>query len=209
MAYNENIPLATDRIKDSQADILANFSAIKTLVDINHGTFGAADEGKHPFVTLPVQSVSPPAGAFAATDTGFYSYVDTITTKQEIHTNVIHASGVSQIPSTASILGIVGAPTNDMSGWTYLPSGILLRWGNATGSSTVTTTYTTGIGSAPAFKKVFNVVLTPYWGTTSDADFAVRLIDFSETQFRWYVSKRTTTGAETTPRHIRYISIGY
>ena len=49
MAYLNNIPQATDRIKDSQPQILANFAEIQTLVGVNHVNFNAVDQGKHTF----------------------------------------------------------------------------------------------------------------------------------------------------------------
>lgn len=53
MAYNSNIPQPNDELKDSQADILENFTQIKNLIDVNHETFGSANEGKHKFVQFP------------------------------------------------------------------------------------------------------------------------------------------------------------
>lgn len=209
MAYTSNIPQPTDRIKDSQDPILQNFGGIKTLVDVNHVTFDLADEGKHKFVTLPEQTVSPPAGAFAAGETGFYSFENPTTTKNEIYANITHQVTVRQIPTTASSLSIVSAPGNNTEGWSYLPSGHLIRWGEATGNSLVTVVFATGVGVAPTFNEIYSIQLTPTWGaTTADVDFAVRLVDFTTAQFRCYVSKRTTVGAETTNRNINFLVIG-
>ena len=59
MAYNPNIPQATDTLNSSQGDLLANFMAIQTLIDVNHYDFASANQGKHMFVTMPVQTQSP------------------------------------------------------------------------------------------------------------------------------------------------------
>ena len=45
MAFQNNKPNASDFLSQSQDDILNNFGAIKTLVDVNHVTFDAADQG--------------------------------------------------------------------------------------------------------------------------------------------------------------------
>ena len=211
MAFTSNIPQATDRPNNSQSLLLNNFGAINTVVAINHVTFDdpSGDQGKHKWVTMPVQAASPPVGAFAAGETGFYSFNDTTTLKNEIHTNVTHQATVRQIPASASFLSISSAPGNSSEGWTYLPSGILMRWGQSTGNSVTTVTYTTGAGVAPAFNEVFSIQLTPTASGTADVDYAVRIIDFNAAQFRWYSSKRTTAGAETTNRNINWLAIGY
>jgi len=116
LAYNSAIPQATDKIKDSQSQILDNFAGIKTLVDVNHVTFDDPDQGKHKFLTLPVQAASPPVGAFAAGETGFYSFLFPTTAKNEIYTNVTHQATVRQIPAGASYLSIDSAPGNSSSG---------------------------------------------------------------------------------------------
>jgi len=90
-----------------------------------------------------------------------------------------------------------------------LPSGILLRWGQVTGNQLVTVTFSTGVGVAPAFNEVFSIQLSPIDPTTGDVDFAVRLIDFSNTQFRFMVTKRTTFAVETTNRTVEFLAIGY
>lgn len=210
MAYTANTPQANDRISDTQDPILNNFINLPTLIEANHVGFdGSADEGKHKFVTLPVQAASPPVGAFSAGETGFYSFLNAITTKNEIYANVTHQATVRQVPASASFLSINSAPGNNSEGWSYLPSGVLMRWGQGTGNSVVTVTYATGAGVAPAFTEVFTVLVTPVWGaTTADVDFTVRIIDFNASQFRVLVSKRTTVGNEATNRFFNFIAIG-
>jgi hypothetical protein len=58
MAYQSNKPESTDIRSQSQIDIQANFIAIKNLVDVDHGTFGDAKEGKHTQLTIPNTVVS-------------------------------------------------------------------------------------------------------------------------------------------------------
>src|SRR5438445_164595 len=58
MAYQSNIPQATDQLSVSQGDILNNFAALSTFLNINHVDFASGDQGKHKWVTLTVL-VSP------------------------------------------------------------------------------------------------------------------------------------------------------
>lgn len=52
MSYNPAIPLATDLISDSQADIYNNFQAISTWVQVDHVNFGNPTQGEHLQVTF-------------------------------------------------------------------------------------------------------------------------------------------------------------
>lgn len=66
MAYNNAIPAASDRLKDSQPQILDNFASIQAFLGVNHDitTFAnpaAGNEGKHKYVTLVQQGSNPGA----------------------------------------------------------------------------------------------------------------------------------------------------
>lgn len=118
MAYNQNIPKPGDLISVSQGQILANFQAIQTLIDVNHVDFAdAGNMGKHKFVTFTDQTALPPVAA--GTDLNMYNAVDGNTGLQELW---IGNSAGSTIPFTS---GIFATP-----GWTFIPSGIMIQWGN-------------------------------------------------------------------------------
>jgi hypothetical protein len=160
MAYQPNIPLATDQLSQSQSDIQGNFQAIKALVDVNHVDFAnGVDFGKHNFVTFPVQSVAP---VFAATEEGLYNKVPAapfpLTAVNELFINKRSGAGSVQIPMTASILSTSSSPGFGSSGWTYLPSGILIKWGkfNTARNTLRTVTYNVA-ANIPVFTQVFAV----------------------------------------------------
>lgn len=193
MSYQNDIPQATDRLKDSQSDILDNFAEIETFVTVNHVDFGSADQGKHKWVTFPVQGSAP---AFSTGEEGLYNlpYNNTASTVNELFIHKQLSTGTADIPFTASILSQNATPTSLAAGWSYLPSGLLIKWGSASGTGT--TTVNVDGGSFPSFNTIFNVLLTPFAAGASDQNFAVRFIDLvSPSQFRAYVSSRTSTGA--------------
>lgn len=195
MSYNSLIPQPNDRIKDSQSAILANFGAIKTLVDINHVTFDDADQGKHKWVTFPSQAAVVPA--IGATDAGIFYGTSTETGGTELF---IKKGAGTPVQFTGGLLGA--------NGGIRLPSGVILRWGELQNvNGVVTATFAIG-GGVPTFSNVFAIQLTPLYPNTSDNDFAVKLIDFSSTQFRCMITKRTTVGLETTPRFVQWFAIG-
>ncbi len=189
MAYNNNIPQPTDQISTSQADILNNFAAISTYLNINHVDFNGADQGKHKWVTMPVQVASPATGAgevalFARTST--LSLVPEIAFRRESNGTVIEF--------TSSLSATIG--------WTRLPSGILLKWGNATANGL--TTYTFPVAATiPAFTNIFSIqITTSYINVTDAPNGFVRLnnVVAPYTQFTVFGSPRTTAGS---------LSVGY
>ncbi len=206
MPYQANIPQPSDALSSSQPDLLGNFQALKVLIDINHGTFGAADEGKHKFVTFPVQSSAP---VFLATENGLYNLVPTAspqTAIQELFIRKQSAAGVKDIPFTASILS-TATPGALTSGWTYLPSGLILKWDsnvNATGQTTITFPAAANI---PVFTVCLNVQATIADGGVGDQDSSVRVTAVDPTTFKVFGSPRTTTGNKLVV--FGYIAIGY
>lgn len=164
MAYNENIPQATDKPKNSQSELLGNFAALKTSIELNHVGLNDVATGKHKWATMPAQAATPPAGAFAAGEVGLYSYAGGATAKNELYINKTNQATVTQIPATASILSITSAPAANTHGWSMLPSGILIKWGFqiVTGADTVT------YDATVAFGAVFSVVLTSSAGGGSN-----------------------------------------
>jgi len=208
--YNPNIPQPTDLLSVSQGNLLNNFGAIQALIDINHVDFAAADAGKHKWVTLPLQGATPPAGSgFLAGELGLYNAAYALTTQNELFINKTNQATVVQVPATASILSSNSAPAQNTPGWTLLPSGIVLRWGNFTGfSGLATVTLAANAANGPALTQILSVMVTAYNTSAGDVNFAVRLASIlSPTQFQVYISSRTTTGAAV--GGFQYLVIGY
>jgi len=210
MAYNANIPQPSNQLSQSQADILANFQEIKTLIDVNHEDFASADQGKHKWVTLTQQGAIPPAGsAFGATELGLYNAVNSVTTKNELYVKKVNQVTTVQIPATASILSTSSSPIAFSNGWSYLPSGILLKWG----------VFTTGVAgfqnfnfpvsaTIPVFTGVISAQLSIYSaGMAIDPNQSVNLVALNTTNMSVFGSQRTTT----TPSIVsfNYLVIGY
>ena len=216
MAYNPNIPLATDQLSQSQSDIEGNFQAIQTLIDVNHVDFSdGADMGKHWVINLPVQT-GLPGSQFAAGEVGLYNQLPTAqptTGVNELWINKQNSGGVVQIPLTASILSTNGSPASFSNGWTYLPSGILLKWGNQnmpSGSSTATSMGQTVVyptsASIPVFNRVFQILLSNIY-TDSASNGGANLFNvYSSTATQFQVTWAGTNASNTA---VSYLSIGY
>jgi len=188
--YTKDVPQGTQKQSVTQAPIQRNFQAIKELVEIDHEGFNLVNNvGKHKRVSLLTHA---PAPTFDANDAGLYNFLNPTTTKNELYVHKQTVAGTSNIPFTASYLSN-NIPANNAAGWTYLPSGILMRWTGVTGTGLTTVTLLPA--STPAFSNIF--IVFPIMSTpTGDANAAVSFVDIiSNTQFRVYFSKRTTTGA--------------
>lgn len=198
MPYTKDIPNATDRPSDSQALMKSNYQAIYTVNGINHVQFDdpSGDQGKHKWISFPLQAVSPTT---AATETALFSRTSALSGGVELAIRKQSDGTVTEFTSAGK--------TGD--GWAILPSGILIKWGStgAIGSGEKTVFWPTGV-TIPVFSQVFNIQLTPQNNSTSDVDIATRLIDFGTTQLRIYNSKRTDTGAATTTFATYIFAIG-
>lgn len=150
MPYNNSIPQPTDLLSQSQADILNNFAAIQTFVDVNHVDFADPDQGKHKWCSFPVQGASP---GTLATEVAVFSRTSTLTTFPEL---CIRYEGNGNVVEMTSKL-------TNANGWSFLPSGILLKWGTATaaGAGSQTLTYPVAATIPVYGLSVYIVLLTP------------------------------------------------
>jgi len=151
-AYQETKPLAADKLSDSQADIANNFTAIKALVDVNHETFagGVSPEGKHKIVTLPERdgSVAKPYPVNLANEGALFAKEGPTSTTTELF--------FRREDGTDSNMTERGGTT---AGWTFIPSGLLVKWGDITTTATSTVNLNTVAG--PNFSAVYAAQATP------------------------------------------------
>lgn len=156
--YQSNIPQPSNRLKDSQADLLENFQAIQELIDVNHVAFNTGDSGKHKWVTFPVQGSAP---SFDSGESGLFNATNATTTKNELYVHKPSFLGEVDIPFTASILSNTALASCDY-GWSYLPSGLLIKWGAVAGNASTVTINFQALSGGPAYTNVFRVYLSPF-----------------------------------------------
>jgi hypothetical protein len=191
MAYQYNIPLATDQLSKSQGDIQGNFNVLGAIAGNGNiassslnGTVGFN------FVYLASQAGAIPPITFPAANIALYSATDPVTTKNELYINKTNQATVVQIPATGSILSTVSSPGNNSAGWSYLPSGLLMMWNTVsvpTGGSPGPNTpipFPTGAG-IPVFSQVFQILLTPTINSTSTSrSYSIQLGTVTTTNFK-------------------------
>jgi hypothetical protein len=119
MAYISTVPLPGQRIRDTQSPINNNFIDIPTLIQINHVGFDSPDAGKHKFITF----VDNPAPlAVAGNELGLWNESYVTSSRQELFL---------KRPIGADV-PITGALLQANNGFSWLPSGLLKKWGTAT-----------------------------------------------------------------------------
>lgn len=160
MALN-NVPLSGQNLNETRDAIRQNFKTyIDTQFAVDHQEFATVGAGWHKKLTVPAPADStiptPPASGWvvfpAIPDTAFNTasstYPLTLAT-QEL--NLKKEGSIPVIPLTASLQAGIG--------WAYLPSGILIKWGeefNVSPGATRDIPFTLS-ANIPVFSSVFNV----------------------------------------------------
>jgi len=133
MVYIPTTP--TDANEDpsvSQPNITENFEVLNTSNSVNHGAFNDPDQGKHKFMQMPEQGSAP---STAANEGALYTAVGGSSAITEL---VYKRAQVGAV--TGATIAFTETAGSAGSGWTRLPSGLILGWQSATVSigSTVT-----------------------------------------------------------------------
>lgn len=174
--FNPNIPQASDVIAISQSDLLNNFGAINTFLNVNHVPFNGANQGKHNIVTFPlVTPTPPPTPTFLDTEIGLFNQNAAPTSRPDIWMQ--RDSGGTAFPITG-----YGQNGTFAAAWTYLPSGIKMIWGQTSIASgmTVTIVYNNnfaGVTTFPGFSSTFpqTIQLTPIDNGNPSADVSLKI----------------------------------
>lgn len=174
MAYNNNTPLANQRLNATQAPIKDNFAGIKTLVDVNHETFDIADQGKHKFLQMPEQGAAPTT---AANEGGLYTKENTTTTVTELYFR--RESDGSELPLT-------GGNNAANSGWAYGPNGLIFKWSTEVVGGGVTNGTVNANAFGPAYTTLYNIQMTI---KNASGGCSASIIG---TQFNWVVGDAGT-----------------
>lgn len=191
MAYNANIPAANDLLSVSQGQIKDNFTELQTVIQINHVAFGSGDQGKHKFLQMPEQGSAPTT---AANEGGLYCKQGTGSVTQLFFRR--ESSG-SELEMTGASLAA--------SGWSYLPSGLIMQWGLDTVSTNGTA------GTQITFPKTFatacySVTLTQRVTGGGVYDFFAVVGTPSTTSF--YAKPLTASGGTTSNKQCYWIAVG-
>ncbi|MDC7243649.1 MAG: hypothetical protein PQJ44_06910 [Sphaerochaetaceae bacterium] len=189
MSYNPNIPQPTDKLSNSQADLLGNASSANTIFGQDHFQFDAINGGKHQHVVMPGKSggtppttVSGEGGIYTVT-TG--SNTDHFYTRDADATNVYQMTRITndgtEYGRFATNTTYAAGPPTLTGGWTFLPGGMLFQYGQ--GVTTTTSAPNLLVTFPKAFTNVvYSVTATPIISTSNRRH--VTIWDVATNQFR-------------------------
>ncbi len=199
MPYQANKPLANDQLSQSQQDIQGNFLVLGSIGgngNANSAGINTAPGAGFNYLFLPANANNPPLGTVFGANIGVYGFVNPSSTRSTLYISQTTQAGVKLIPSTASILGTATPGTNS-DGWTFLPSGILVKWGFQSGAAW-------GIGNnpvnfpaggIPAFTAApFGLQVTIAKATTSVVDVNARIAANTVSNLAFNVDVRQANG---------------
>jgi len=188
MAYTD-IPLAPQRIKDSQPLIRQNFIEISTLVDVDHYTFGSPTAGEHKKVTLPDQGLSP---VFPGNDLGLFAKIPTANPLTIVNELFIRRQDGTETNISGKGINIGPSGTT----WSYLPSGFLIKIGFSGGAGAGFQTIIYDVApNIPVFQSVFFTFLQPVAGGFDPNEYPILLANgYLTTSFDVFNGARTAAG---------------
>lgn len=190
MTFNASIPQPNDLISQSQAQIQTNFSQSNTAFGIDHTAFDVvSNQGKHKKSTYVEQAANP---ATSANEVAVYSKelsgASTLYLRKENNGTVIQMS--AQDPTIAA------------SGSSFLPGGVIIKWGSATVTNTQTVNFASAFPTA-----CWQVILQPINnGAVTVANDYVYVASSSTTGFNATGVRRTSLVGNTVT--FSYIAIG-
>jgi hypothetical protein len=122
MTYDPLIPAANEIISVSQPKILENFTQLNTIFGIDHVEYNnliAANRGKHTKVTYVQQSGDPATGP---TVTEIQIYTKDVAGTPRIFVRRLGVGNIYQLDGGPT-------PVSATTGSTWIPGGIILKWG--------------------------------------------------------------------------------
>jgi len=127
--YNRDIPDAPNNPSVDQPDMKTNTNSIDSLINEDHYSFGVNNGGFHKQVRMPVLGAIP-AGLIGGSGT---IYTKTINNgagnqAQEFYTNGASGNEYQLTRADNTNFPTFAAAQN---GWTFLPGGLILQYGNA------------------------------------------------------------------------------
>ena len=207
MALND-VPLLGQSLNQTQNPIRQNFSDVYTGFNVDHASFNDANQGNHKKVTFLPQANNPLPATIA---NGFVMY-DAIPDAgaNAAYPITVASNELILLKNGASVAIPLTAADKSTNGWCYLPSGILLKWGqnpmNSGGSSGANTPVVYPVGATiPVFQNVFQIMLGQRFTTGQTSIGSNGFAIFSQTVAGFTVTWSGNNSANTI---LTYLAIG-
>lgn len=156
MAYTTDIPKPGDLISQSQPLLRQNCNALQS--------FGNG------YAILTNQVSAPSSGTIGAGNDALYTLTYATTSENEMYIHKQSVDAPTDVPFSASKMSNT-AMASCVNGWSYLPSGLLVKWGRVLAPSAVIFTVDVGtLSGGPVYNQIFQTYLTSSWsGSVSNS----------------------------------------
>ncbi len=196
--YNLNIPDADNNPSEDQPDMQENTNSINQLINVDHFSFSQMDDdGEHRQVTLPIRgggSGTIPTGRIAAEGTLY-----TKTGSGETQLFYTPDASTNEYQLTRCITGNFATFAINGNGWTFLPGGMLLKYGLV---PAVGDTFSNFPAPGPAFTNIPTCIILTVTSTSTSTNAGAIWKNASTTGFD--IRLTDATG----PRDVSYVIIG-
>ena len=163
-SYTPNVPVVNQTLGNSQNIINQNFMAISELVGVNHQNFGLSNQGTHTHADLLAQSANPNPGS------GLVSHYSKVVSGATEWFFQRESSGPVIQMSTVS-----GTPVVSANGQTFLPGGLVMRYGNVSivlASSSTTITFVNAFTTLYSLQFTVTGAFNPQICNINDGDYS-------------------------------------
>lgn len=144
--YTDNIPFSTDNPSNDQPLMQTNTNSIDSIIGEDHFSFNNNNGGLHQKTRLVnIVGMGPPSGIAAGMGTLYTKTVATTASTNESTLFYVPDGTINQYQITRTIApdgatfgtnNAYGSPVvgiTQVGGWTFLPGGMLLQYGNLSG----------------------------------------------------------------------------
>lgn len=138
MTFTSNVPVSGDSLGSTRDRIRSNFQQIAIVEAVNHVAFNQTGQGKHTFLQMPEQVSAP---VTLVDEAAFYSKVAVNPAEANLFFRAENNGFEYQLTKSVSAsTGLFGVQTNNYNGsgtdknggWTFLPGGMLMQYGQVT-----------------------------------------------------------------------------
>lgn len=181
MSFTPNIPVSGQSLGQTRQAILDNFAILRSSLAVDHVDVNASGNGKHKYVHFTDQSSSIPSTA--ANELVLFNKL---------------VSGAARIflrqPNNGTQIQMTGRdPTVSINGETFLPGGLLMKWGRVTGLSGSWPTSDQTLSYSSAFPTATLAVFTSFIGPTSSSSGDITINAINAANFHWQFSGSSST----------------
>ncbi len=164
-----DVPQSGQTLGQTRVPFRTNFTVISDAFQVDHVAYNAAGQGKHKWVTFPVQTQATAQAALIYPDIGLYSALYAPTGINELF---FRNSG-----NTPSDTPITASEFSDSAGWAFMPCGLIIKWGFATANASASTQINASQGPQIANNALNTGILNVQ--LTTQASSAVPIVTFN------------------------------